>query len=130
MSRNNTRDRAADTATSDAHVETTPLPSSSPMAPLAVWSSLTVRTASRGLGAAREVTGPQRLALLYLWYRDNRPPRLAAADVTFHPMRGGPLSSPGAVDWSGFPWADAVTAVGTMGGRGRIPTPLSIKTGG
>jgi hypothetical protein len=89
-----------------------------------------VSTATRGSGAPREVSGPQRLALLYLWYRDGVSPRLAAADVAFHSARGAALASPRAVDWSGFPWADAVAAATAVGRRGRIPTPLAVKTRG
>jgi hypothetical protein len=129
MSSFNSRDRAPGAPTFDPHVEpSVPSPSSAGAAvPPAPWSSLTVRTSKRARDPAREIAGPQRLALLYLWYRDDRSPRLAEGEVAFHPTRGAPLVSPRAVDWSGFPWADAVAAVGK---RGRIPTPLSVRKKG
>ena len=60
----------------------------------------------------QDVIGPLRLALLYLWHRDDRTPTLEGSDVVFHVVRGGPaLHSPRMVDWSGFPWAEAFFAV-------------------
>jgi hypothetical protein len=109
---------------SDGHDPATPSSRAVP------WSSLAVRTFGRFASAGRDVMGPQRLALLYLWYRDGSQPRFGAAQVGFHPPYGPALTSPRVVDWSGFPWADAVAAVSDRDRRHRLPTPLSLKPRG
>jgi hypothetical protein len=119
------RDKPRDLAsTTSAH----PAPSSAPEAlPPIPWSSLVIRVVTRAPSGKRDVTGPHRLALLYLWHRDDRSPHVASAEVAFHSLRGASLASPREVDWAGFPWGDAVTAVSAMGTRQRIPTPLAMK---
>jgi hypothetical protein len=89
-----------------------------------------VRTVARERSVGREVTGSDRLALLYLWYRDGHPPQLGSVEVAVYSARGAQLASTRGVDWSGFPWADAVTAVASLNTRRRIATPLAFKARG
>ncbi len=135
MLRSKYRKLSSGTPAVTQHVEPPPAPPSPRVPPLALaaphvpssspvpWSSLAVHTGGRLAAVTREATGPQRLALLYAWYRDGHPPRIAGAEVTFHGSRGAPVTSARAVDWSGFPWAEAVTSA--LGRR--IATPLSVK---
>jgi hypothetical protein len=99
---------------------------------LLAWGSVAVRIAARGPAPERAIAGSDRLALLYVWYRDGRAPQYKAAEVVMYDVRGAPLASPRSVDWSGFPWADAVAAVTDLGTRRgvRIATPLSAKVRG
>jgi hypothetical protein len=77
------------------------------------WSSVAVRLAARGSQPmGRDITGTDRLAMLYLWHRDGHPPASAVGQVSFiNPTSGKALDAPREVDWTGFPWGEAVKAV-------------------
>jgi hypothetical protein len=59
-------------------------------------------------------------------------PRYKAAEVVLSDVRGASVASPRAIDWTGFPWADAVAAAAELGSRKgvRVATPLAVKTRG
>jgi hypothetical protein len=94
------------------------------------WSSVVVSSAARGATPMHEVAGPDRLALLYLWYRDDRAPIFRSAEVVFHTIRGAPVASARGVGWAGFPWADAVSALGALKARNLVATSRGSNVGG